>query len=727
MSINHDRLIGLMPLKLVAITLLAGLITAGCDDDDGDDTGAAADTGNGSTLTAQATIPAGDSRCPNGGITIDSGIDENGNGELDEDEVDNTQVVCNGQDGADGQDGQAGQDGQDGQDGAPGADGEDGRDGGGAAQIGFEPVPVPTTDEQKRSVLASQSFTDSLTGQSHDIDFHVLLRSGTEVDGNMYGRLYDIEGNPLSDADGSPVFSNDNDFNSLLTGKTDGELYLVSHFENYDVGMMYVTALNQDPDTGELTPEKTRPIDFSHFNGGWIHCAGSVTPWGTHLGSEEYEPDWTYVDPETNMYTGWQSNNGTSANMASYFEGSEYYTAEDPAAAGMFEDINWYDYGWEVEVTVNSYNDVEAVKHYAMGRTAHELAYVLPDSKTAYISDDGSYVGLWRFVADEAEDLSAGTLYAAKWHQTDTENGGSADLTWVDLGHATNEEIRDFIDRGVKLSDIFETEPLDEEGESCPPDFVETEHTWSVDHGWDGECLLLRVGNNRSEKFNSDDEVHTAASRLETRRYAAYNGATTEWEKMEGIAYDPMTNTLYQAMSRVRKGMSDDKGDIQLPYNYCGTVYAMPLDDDYVAHEAHGAVSGVPRMVSRGATQDFPYDPPLEANQCDLNHISEPDNITFMPEHRILIIGEDTGSGHQNDVIWAYNVNSGDLTRIQTTPYGSETTSPYYYPNINGWAYLMSVIQHPFGESDQGKLQDEEESRAYTGYIGPFPAVVADE
>ena len=25
--------------------------------------------------------------------------------------------------------------------------------------------------------------------------------------------------------------------------------------------------------------------------GGWVHCAGMVTPWGTHLGSEEYEPN----------------------------------------------------------------------------------------------------------------------------------------------------------------------------------------------------------------------------------------------------------------------------------------------------------------------------------------------------------------------------------------------------------------------------------------------------
>ncbi|MCC2112826.1 MAG: hypothetical protein KDJ16_12395, partial [Hyphomicrobiales bacterium] len=87
--------------------------------------------------------------------------------------------------------------------------------------------------------------------------------------------------------------------------------------------------------------------------------------------------------------------------------------------------------------------------------------------------------------------------------------------------------------------------------------------------------------------------------------------------------------------------------------------------------------------------------------------------------------GEDTGSGHQNDAIWAYNLESKEMTRIQTTPYGSETTSPYWYGNINGYGYLMSVIQHPYGESDQDKLSDAADAKAYIGYIGPFPATGA--
>jgi hypothetical protein len=35
----------------------------------------------------------------------------------------------------------------------------------------------------------------------------------------------------------------------------------------------------------------------------------------------------------------------------------------------------------------------------------------------------------------------------------------------------------------------------------------------------------------------------------------------------------------------------------------------------------------------------------------------------------------------------------------------------------------MSVVQHPYGESDQDKLiPGSGDERGYTGYIGPFPA-----
>ena len=39
---------------------------------------------------------AASTQCPTGGITVDSGIDENNNGVLDDDEIDTTQELCNG-------------------------------------------------------------------------------------------------------------------------------------------------------------------------------------------------------------------------------------------------------------------------------------------------------------------------------------------------------------------------------------------------------------------------------------------------------------------------------------------------------------------------------------------------------------------------------------------------------------------------------------------------------
>jgi Tol biopolymer transport system component len=63
-------------------------------------------------VNATTTIDPG-SECAAGGIRVESGIDENGNGDLDAAEVDASEVVCNGTDGADGADGSDGAQGTD--------------------------------------------------------------------------------------------------------------------------------------------------------------------------------------------------------------------------------------------------------------------------------------------------------------------------------------------------------------------------------------------------------------------------------------------------------------------------------------------------------------------------------------------------------------------------------------------------------------------------------------
>lgn len=578
----------------------------------------------------------------------------------------------------------------------------------GADKVVFSTVPTPITDAEKRAILAADTMmvSNALETQKYKIGFKAVMRSGDVApEGGKFGLLYDIQGNPIIKADGSEDISNSNEHTTLLV--EDGEVFMVSQFEDRP-GAFYVVSLDQDATTGELSAKQAKPVDFSAVKGGWVHCAGMRTPWMTHLGSEEYEPDARFVDHESPEYT----DNSYYLAMADYFQQN---VAKDITAAAL---MNPYDYGYPVEVALDGTDmgtgvyaaNASVDKHYAMGRIAYELSYVMPDQKTVYSADDGTNTGFYKFVADSAGDLSSGTLYAAKFIQKDAGNYGYFDIEWIDLGAANSAEIKTMIDSGINFWDIFETaapidqNPDDDYLDACPAGF-----TASAANGT-RECLKLKPG------------MEKAASRLETRRYASYLGATLELRKEEGITFDAERNKLYVAMSSVERGMEARDAqpkrhfladEIAVEANACGVVYQMDVDANYNTTNMYALVAGRPVT--------YPESSPYFGNTCDVNGIANPDNVSVLEGYDVLVIGEDTGSGHQNDVIWAYDLNDGTLARIQTTPYGSETTSPYFYKDVNGFGYMMSVIQHPYGESDEDKQAVPEESNAYTGYVGPFP------
>jgi secreted PhoX family phosphatase len=106
---------------------------------------------------------------------------------------------------------------------------------------------------------------------------------------------------------------------------------------------------------------------------------------------------------------------------------------------------NPYDYGWMVELIPDKSGEninTQVVKHYAMGRLSNEMALVMPDSKTVYRGDDGTGTVLFKFVADTAGDLSAGTLYAAKVTQQPDD---SFQINWLKLGAGNDADIADAI------------------------------------------------------------------------------------------------------------------------------------------------------------------------------------------------------------------------------------------------------------------------------------------
>ncbi len=556
-----------------------------------------------------------------------------------------------------------------------------------AHTLSFEPIDYASTDAQKREVIATPSAT--LDGQKIDLGYHILARGGDMVGDTEFAVLTDQNGEALTDAEGKTV-SASADYTSILP--VGDRIWSITHFESRPAAM-YLSELKQD-EAGQLTPISTRPIDFSGVGGLWVPCAGSVTPWNTHLGSEEYPPDARAQAEATAL----DQIDDYDYPMARYF-GLDPETMSLDDFRGAF---NPYRYGYPTEVAVSEDGETTVTKHYSMGRVAVELAYVLPDRKTAYISDDGTNVILQRFVADNEDDLSSGTLYAAKWTQTSGEGAGAADIEWVDLGHTDDATIQAAIDGGVTFADIFETADIADDG-TCPEGFMSSNAEAKA------ECLKVKDG------------MEAVASRVETRRYASMMGATAEFRKMEGITYNPDKNVVYYAMSEVSKAMTEgskgDKGgrdDVKLPENICGAVYELTLDGTE-ATSMKALVAGIPRDYAAGE--------PGEGNICDLDGIANPDNISYIPGTGVLMIGEDTVEGHQNDVVWAYDIDKDELTRVFSSPYGSETTSVYWHGDVNGHAYITAVVQHPYGESDEDKLESKEDAQAYVGYIGPFPAL----
>ncbi|MGD8910676.1 MAG: DUF839 domain-containing protein, partial [Chromatiales bacterium] len=204
--------------------------------------------------------------------------------------------------------------------------------------VGFVGVDYPTTDAEKRAILASPyAIIETSSYDITPIGFHTILRSGdkaSETDTYVFGQIINENGDAVYASDGSADISDSNDFASLLP--VGDSLYMVSHFEDRPAAM-YLTELDQDSSTGELTALRSRPLDFSDAKGGWVHCAGSVTPWNSHLGSEEYEPD----------ASAWNADTGTIDNDG------DYYNAMAPYFDGGLLDTHPYYYGYQVEVEVS--------------------------------------------------------------------------------------------------------------------------------------------------------------------------------------------------------------------------------------------------------------------------------------------------------------------------------------------------------------------------------------
>lgn len=548
----------------------------------------------------------------------------------------------------------------------------------GAARVAFGGMPAPNLVAPAQMATTHVASTVTIgrgfgRGVTYELGYETFFLTGQTVpatDGGeiLAGGYVDIQNRPILDAGQRQFFSDCPDGMSLITkpgarSRRDDcdRVFAVVQFEyatrNLAGASMYgllpspiaVLTLDQDRRTGKLSLVSYHNVDTSGAHGLWITCGASLSPWGTHLSSEEYEPD------------------ATVANNAQ-LRGFSQNLYGDPAKARP------YHYGHLPEVTVHRDGTGSITKHYCLGRISHELVQVCPDQRTVLMGDDATNGGAFMFVADRPADLSSGTLYVARWTQTSGVGPGAGTLSWIELGHATSAEVEAMADT-LNASDIMDVKTSDPGDASYAKIWFNGKNNW------------VRVV----------PGMEKAAAFLETHRYAALAGGTMGFTKWEGTTVNARDKVAYVAMSYVYKSMTDGSTDIHVQGPVAGAVYAMNLRGGQTTAAGKRIRSDwVPVDMAAPAEligEDLAVRDAL-GNSANADRVANPDNLKFSEEMRTLFIGEDSGN-HVNNFLWAYNVDTRKLARILSTPSGAESTGLHAVDNVNGFSYITSNFQHP--------------------------------
>lgn len=163
--------------------------------------------------------------------------------------------------------------------------------------------------------------------------------------------------------------------------------YLSINSEKFPGGVT-VLDVNLDATNREWLVTASEKVDFSPVGGTAYNCSGAITSWGTVISCEEV-------------------------------------TAFDGNGDG------YYDYGWSVEV--DPVTKVVIDKRWAMGNFAHENVAIHPNNQTFYQGADSDPGYIFKFVADQPEDLSSGKLYVYQGSKNGSGN-------WILLNNTTKYE-----------------------------------------------------------------------------------------------------------------------------------------------------------------------------------------------------------------------------------------------------------------------------------------------
>ena len=586
--------------------------------------------------------------------------------------------------------------------------------------VSFTPMAAPTLANAAAMATTSvgssmvATFSDSST-QTWKLAYQPFFITGSSVSDGKGGQIvagsyFDINNKAIIDTTVTgqerQFFSDSPDGTSLLTvanAKVDGvkgnAVFAVVQFEYTTWAQdgktdMYgklpspiaVLTLDQDPATGKLSLVKYHNVDTSSVNGLWITCGASLSPWGTHLSSEEYEP-----------------NAFTAATDAQFKAFSKNLYGSETAA-------NPYNYGHLPEVTVNADGTGSIKKHYCLGRISHELVQVMPDNRTVFMGDDATNSGYFVFVADKEKDLSAGTLYVAKVGSGFSldPSATAASLSWIKLGSATSAEVK-ALAASLKPTDIMDVKTTDPK---------------------DGSYTKVNA-NGKTEWIKLVPGMEKAAAFLETHRYATLVGASMGFTKMEGTTVNAKDKVAYSALQNCQTSMvagnalNTAGNGVSIPAALvAGAVMALNLKGGQKDTKGDAINSEWMPADTKALLVGEDIAADALGNTANPDKIANPDNLKFSEKMRTLFIGEDS-SQHVNNFLWAYNVDTKKLSRIMSIPSGGESTGLHAVDQINGWTYIMSNFQHA---GDWGgihaKVKDTLDPLIKANYKNKFGAAV---
>jgi len=511
----------------------------------------------------------------------------------------------------------------------------------------------------------------------------------------------------------------------VATDDAGTEGYLFTNWENYPGGISRVPLSQADSGEWSADTDSDEAINvmntdpFRDLGGTWVNCYGDLSPWGTMISSEENYSharvsltntvgDIVKAESGVGLIGGcqfWNRPNppeiggaiddyANSGDVSENFspqgfwalDGIEklaYYLGADAPDSNSTDPIgdvypNPYRYGYHVDIRDPADDPPSPIKYWVMGRASWEAPDIQGDRKTVYGCSDGDSKGIYKFVADEPIDSYgntddiAGTLYAPKITNdaASAEDAGQRnspaqtplEIEWMELGHATNGEVEDWI---AEYDDVTQVDYITKHTKYSENQLGTSVAIEKALKEADLE-VLTNVDGNQSYITNQEivdwaeqyeqrgpdgvDEELRRVPFLETRAAAKEVGASIEFNKAEGV--DSVDNSqpgdfVYFGISEFNDQLADDEGDIQLDRVDGGVVYRAELEPNYNVSTLEPVISGA----------DF-TDPAGE--QLD-NALGAIDNVYVIRDGRVLCCEDGAGDApnrsYPNDGLYVYQPN----------------------------------------------------------------------